>query len=142
LFTAATETVANLANTNLQAKVSSHAHRLDAISESPINLEIPSPVHVSGPAHLPLPAPVTQLHTHTHPVKVTDVYIDDFIGMVQGSSNHWRHVKQILLHSLDEVLRRLDPSHNPYRQDPTLIRKMLKGDATWATRKKSRLATL
>jgi hypothetical protein len=93
LFLTSTETVADLANTNLQAKVISQAHCLDAVSESSIKLEIPSPVNVSGPSHSPLPAPATQLHTRPHPVKGWDVYVDDFIGMVQGSSNYWRHVK-------------------------------------------------
>jgi hypothetical protein len=63
LFTATTETVADLTNAKLQAKVSSQAHCLDAVSESPIKLEIPSLVSRSGPAPLSLPAPATRLHT-------------------------------------------------------------------------------
>jgi hypothetical protein len=135
LFKAAMETVADLANTKLQAKVSSQAHRLYAVSESPIKLKIPSPINMYGPAPLPLPVPVTRFYTRPHPVKSWDVYVDDFIGMVQGSSNHRRHAKQVLLHSLNKVLHCLDPSDNPHRQEPVSIKKMLKGDATWATRK-------
>jgi hypothetical protein len=40
-----------------------------------------------------------------------------------------------LLSSLDEVLRRVDGQDNVHRQEPVSVKKMLKGDATWATRK-------
>jgi hypothetical protein len=33
------------------------------------------------------------------------------------------------------VLRKLDDLDNVHRQEPASIKKMLKGDATWATRK-------
>jgi hypothetical protein len=88
LFTAATETVADLANTKLQAKVSSQDHRLDAVSESPIKLEIPSRVNVSEPAPLPLSGTEILMQTRPLPFKAWDVYVDDFIGMVQGSFSH------------------------------------------------------
>jgi hypothetical protein len=32
------------------------------------------------------------------------IYVDDFIGLVQGNQYHRQHVKSILLASLDEVL--------------------------------------
>jgi hypothetical protein len=69
LFTAAMETVADLANTKLQAKVSRQAHHLDAVSESPIELEIPLPVNLYGPAPLHLPSTVIPMHTCSRPVK-------------------------------------------------------------------------
>jgi hypothetical protein len=60
--------------------------------------------------------------------------MDDFVGMVQGSSGHRANVKRILLTSMDEVLRRLDDQDNVHRQEPASIKNMLKGHATWATR--------
>jgi hypothetical protein len=39
-----------------------------------------------------------------------------------------------LLASLDEVLQQLDDQDNVHRQEPASVKKMLKGDATWATR--------
>jgi hypothetical protein len=63
------------------------------------------------------------------------VYVDYFIGMVQGNRHHWQHVKRFLLHALDSVFRKLDTTDGPHRQEPASIKKMLKGDATWATRK-------
>jgi hypothetical protein len=68
-------------------------------------------------------------------VKAWDVYVDDFIGMVQGGSAHRRHVKRTLLHALDTVFRKLEPGDDPHRQEPASLKKMRKGDATWATRK-------
>jgi hypothetical protein len=61
--------------------------------------------------------------------------VDDFIGMVQGNPGHHQHVKRILLTSLDEVLRKLENQDNAHRQEPASVKKILKGDATWATRK-------
>jgi hypothetical protein len=63
------------------------------------------------------------------------VYVDDFIGMVQGNRVHRQHVKRVLLHALDSVFRKLETTDNPHRQEPASIKKMLKGDATWSTRK-------
>jgi hypothetical protein len=86
LFTAATETVADLVNAKLRAKASIQAHHLDEISESPIILESPAPAPIAGSASLPLRACSHYLLTsQPRPVKARDVYVDDFIGMVQGS---------------------------------------------------------
>jgi hypothetical protein len=63
------------------------------------------------------------------------VYVDDFIGMVQGNHKHRQHVKRILLRALDSVFRKLDKQDGPHRQEPASIKKTRKGDATWATRK-------
>jgi hypothetical protein len=55
--------------------------------------------------------------------------------MVQGNRAHRKHVKRVLLHVLDSVFRKLETTDNPHRQEPESIKKMLKGDATWSTRK-------
>jgi hypothetical protein len=136
LFTAATETVADLANTKLTDMKPSAPHRLDLLSETPIRFDPPPMVSAQGPASLPLPPTGRRRwQAKPRPVKSWDVYVDDFIGMVQGNRNHRTHVKRILLSSLDEVMRRLDDADDVHRQEPALVKKMLKGDATWATRK-------
>jgi hypothetical protein len=138
LFTAATETVADLANTKLKDMDPSAPHRLDLLSETPIRLDHPLPVSAQGPASLPLPLPPTDRRhwqAKPRPVKSWEVYVDDFIGMVQGNRKHRTHVKRILLSSLDEVMRRLDDADKVHRQEPASVKKMLKGDATWATMK-------
>jgi hypothetical protein len=53
LFTAATETVADLANTKLTDMKPSVPHRLDLLSKKPIRFEPPPPVSAQGPAPPP-----------------------------------------------------------------------------------------
>ena len=36
---------------------------------------------------------------------------------------------------MDKVFRPLDPDNNPHRQEPALVKKLLKGDGTWDTQK-------
>lgn len=61
--------------------------------------------------------------------------MDDFVGLAQG--NRWQRlqVKRALFHLLDLVFRELNPDDNSHRQEPASIKKLLKGDGTWATRK-------
>jgi hypothetical protein len=114
-------------------------HRLDHVSETAARppggpvVEDPS----SCPTQRPLPVPTHQRNPRGRPIPVKqwDVYVDDFIGLVQGGPHHRQHVKRALLATLDTMFRRLSPSDGPFRQEPAYIKKMKKGDATWATRK-------
>jgi hypothetical protein len=63
------------------------------------------------------------------------VYVDDFIGMVQGGWRHRRHVKRVLLHTLNRVFRPLNTGDSEHRQEPASVKKLRKGDATWSTQK-------
>jgi hypothetical protein len=135
LFTAATETVTDLANNKLQSRQASMPHRLDVLSETPIVPEPHPLVSTAGPKTLAPPSGTRFHSSKPVPVKSWDVYVDDFVGMVQGNYKQRQHVKRSLLSSLDEVLRRVDGQDNVHRQEPASVKKMLKGDATWATRK-------
>jgi hypothetical protein len=64
-----------------------------------------------------------------------DVYLDYFIGLAQGNATRRKRVKRALLHSLDRVFRGLNDTDGPHRQEPASVKKLLKGDATWATRR-------
>jgi hypothetical protein len=56
-------------------------------------------------------------HVHVHrPVVQWDVYVDDFIGMVQGCAAIMRRVKHALLHSFDKVFRGLSRTDGPFQQ--------------------------
>jgi hypothetical protein len=55
--------------------------------------------------------------------------------MVQGGTSRRQRVKRALLHSLHKVFCGLSSSDGRYRQEPASIKNLLKGDATWATRK-------
>jgi hypothetical protein len=140
IFTAATETVADLANQHLQQRLPTEPHRLDHVSETAASppggpaIETPSSCQTQRP--LPVPPHQRNPRGRPIPVKQWDVYVDDFIGLVQGGPHHHQHVKRALLATLlDTVFWRLSPSDGPFRQEPASIKKMLKGDATWATRK-------
>ena len=62
-----------------------------------------------------------------------DVYVDDFVGLVQGNVWRRRWAKRALFHQLDLVYRGLDEHDNRHRQEPASVKKMRKGDATWDT---------
>jgi hypothetical protein len=135
LFMAATETVADLDNNKLQSRQASIPHRLYVLSETPI---VPKPhplVSMASPETLALPYGTRFHSSKPVPVKSWDLYVDDFVGMVQGNYKQRQHVKRSLLSSLDEVLSRVDGQDNVHRQEPASVKKMLKGDATRATRK-------
>jgi hypothetical protein len=135
LFTAATETVADLVNHQLRYRLSCGPHRLDSIAETPPPVPPKVPHVTAGQAPTQIPPQPTPTGRLSPPVKSWEVYVDDFIGMVQGNRQHRQHVKRVLLHALDSVFRKLDTTDGPHRQEPALIKKMMKGDATWATRK-------
>ena len=137
-FCACTETVADLANASLASadkrrRLERSRHRLDVPAETPI----PS----GDDADTVPPVPVVTAPRRFHrdfskrPLHHWDVYVDDFLGLVQG--NPWRRqmVKRALLHFLDKNFRPVDPSDSSFRQEPASIKKLLKGDGTWSTRK-------
>ena len=57
------------------------------------------------------------------------------MGLVQGNKYRRCRIKRALLHAMDKVFRPLDPDDNPHRQEPASIKKLLKGDGAWDTRK-------
>jgi hypothetical protein len=136
-FTAATETITDLANAALANDTKFPPHRLDSISESDpdsvVDYQDPPPC----PSNTPLAAtevPGDRVHAYAQkPVAAHDVYVDDFLSVVQGGKRRRLHVKRSLLHALDSVFRGLDPADSPHRQEPTSVKKFLKGDGTWAT---------
>jgi hypothetical protein len=125
--------VDDLANQALEALAPAGPHRLDIFSESLAAVPEFAP---SSPSDLPtLPLPSTPPRGRPQPpVKSWDVYVDDFIGMVQGTWQYRRHVKRVLLHTLDKIFRHLDLKDNKHRQEPASVKKMQKGDATWTSR--------
>ena len=135
-FCACTETVADLANIGLSDPAERKAarvepHRLDEISET-LCEEVEAKVNhqaVSTPPLRPATAPDRK------PLAYWDIYVDDYLGAVQGNRWKRREVKRILLRALDQVFRPLDPNENPKRQEPASIKKMKKGDARWTTKK-------
>ena len=65
-----------------------------------------------------------------------DIFVDDFLGITQGTKSRWEEVKCAMLHSLEDVMRPLLPTNLPTRKEPASMKKTKKGDSTWATQKK------
>ena len=129
-FCAVTETVADLANTALRDKNQRlrTSHRLEQVSESTVT-GLDSPI--SG--HLDI--------NHNRVVKskgalvYIDIFVDNFLGIIQGNKDRREEVKRDILHSLDNVLRPISPTDLPTCQDPASLKKMKQGNSTWATKK-------
>jgi hypothetical protein len=134
-FTTATETVADLANIRIRNNWKAPAHRLEAQANVPPQV----PVVGSGQRNTPTATdqPITiPVRRHKHkPLANVDVFVDDFIGMCQGPTPRQNQVRRIILQSLDEVFRPLEPSDNPFRKEPASEKKLAQGDGFWETRK-------
>jgi hypothetical protein len=126
-FTSATETIADLANKAVKVCSPQLPHRLETAAETLIPIAA-----TRNSAAAPTRRRNDELQ---HPLQQWDVYLDDFIGVVQGNLKRRQRVKRAFLHSLDKVFRKVDKLDNPHRQEPASLKKLLKGDATWSTRK-------
>jgi hypothetical protein len=61
--------------------------------------------------------------------------MDDNLGLVQGGATHRSAVRRVLLHSIDQIFRPPDANGPPRRKGPSSLKKLLKEDAYWETRK-------
>jgi hypothetical protein len=66
-------------------------------------------------------------------VRSTDVFVDDFIQAGQGDVQQLTDLRRQLLHCVDEVLARPLPDES--RNEAVSLKKLLKGDGSWGTRK-------
>jgi hypothetical protein len=123
LFTSATETVADLANQHMVYNVPCAPHLLDFLSKAPPATSRSASSPTCGPIPRPLPKAVMAMGWHRPAVKSWDVYVDNVIRMVQGLPTHRRHVKLILLHTLDTVFCILESGDDSYRQEPASLQK-------------------
>jgi hypothetical protein len=64
------------------------------------------------------------------PVGYIDVYIDDFIGLIQGPKNRCQEVCWSLLNTIDNVLDAPLP-HKQHYKEPASVKKLLQGDGSW-----------
>ena len=122
LFCAATETIADLVN--------------DATYD-PSSAARKNPQE--GPAETGSAYSRTSAYTspgyRRPPVQSTDVYMDDFIQVMQGSRRRLQAYRRRLFNAIHDVFRPLSETDRPGRKDPISLKKLLKGDAAWSTRK-------
>ena len=136
-FCAATETVTDVANHRARNNWKPPAHRLDEAADSTPADEQPVPVGSSTQAttSTALPDTIPNRAFKQRLLSRFDVFVDDFIGMGQGTKQRLTNLRRILLHTLDEVFRPLSPDDSPSRKEPASVKKLLQGDACWGTRK-------
>ena len=132
-FTVLTETACDIANATLSRMGTgprAREHRLEKIAATP--------PPDSDVAHFPTSPqrPITTAsRSGRRPVAAVDVYVDDFLLMAQTRA-HQRKVMRTTLEAIDAVFRPLMPTDPPNRKEPASVKKMLKGDAFWATHKR------
>jgi hypothetical protein len=133
-FCAATETITDLTNQRLKTPWTPPAHRLEPQAETP---PLPEPVVPCNQVPTSAEQPRRRPHrSHKRrSLATTDVFVDDVVAMGQGNTPTLRHIRRVLLHTLDEVFRPLEAGDNPFRNEPTSVKKLLKGDGYWETRK-------
>ena len=68
------------------------------------------------------------------PLAYVDVFVDDFMQLVQGSRRRRKVARRILMHTIDELIEGTSPDH-PMRKEPLSVSKLQKGDGSWTTRK-------
>ncbi len=113
-FCATTETVTNVANQRAMQNWHLPPHRLATQAASEPDLQLAGVL--TDRTLLPatqLPPPQPAASRNSRPVGRFDDFIDDFIGLAQGSPQRLKRLRNILLHSLDEVLRPLEATDGP-----------------------------
>jgi hypothetical protein len=110
IFTSATETIADLANESVKVCSLQLPRRLEAVTEAPIPIAV-----TRRPAAVPTQRRNDELR---HPLQQWDVYVDDFIGVVQVNLKRRQSVTCALLHSLDKVFGELTSWINRTAKNP------------------------
>ena len=147
-FCVVTETACDLANMYLKRRAVQPPHRLEQIANTPpstatsvlpppLPTTVGLPTNYKRPHKISVPQPLaTLLPRHRRkPLSYWDVYVDDFLGQVQGGTHRQKQALRTLLHSFDRCFRPLEDSDPASRREPASIKKMKKGDAYWQTRK-------
>ena len=138
-FCTATETVADIANRQLRHFVHRrkhyHAfvpkHKYDALAET-VKVEQASPL----PSSILPPIPRDpHIKRKQWIMAFVDVYMDDFVQLVQGNHKDRSTARSILFHSLDKVFRPLDDNDPIFRREPLSLKKLKQGDCSWSTKK-------
>jgi hypothetical protein len=136
-FCAATETVTDVANQRALNNWKPPPHRLDETADSAPDDEqsLESSTSSRAATATDLPDTIPNRDFKKRLLSRFDVFVDDFIGMGQGTRKQLTNLRRILLHTLDEVFRPLESGDSPSRKEPASVKKLLQGDACWTTRK-------
>jgi hypothetical protein len=130
---AISETIADITNERLsRGPLAAMPHHLDTLADTP-----PEPVQ-RRPSKPPLaiePPEIRSCGPFQLPLNYVDVFMDDFILVTQLQKPDRLAARRTLFTCIDQVLRPLHPSDNPFRKEPNSIKKLAQGDACWSTQK-------
>ncbi len=139
-FCALTETIADRANRRVADGTTAVPHKLDehcepmddSIQEDIAALHrLPPPPGLHEALELlpslPEPPDDTYCGVIHEPLEYADVFVDDFIGLVQGAPPRRNNLRRHLFHAVDEVLDE--------GREAVSLKKLLKGDGSWGTHK-------
>ena len=84
----------------------------------------------------PLPQPRDQppLHILLRPLAHVNIFIDNFIGLAQGSKQWCQNVQQCILHAVNQVFSKRTPTTLQWKEAVSQ-RKLEKGDGGWSRQK-------
>ena len=119
-FCAATETIADIANATVQANSPQAPHHLDTLAEvQDQRTQMP---------HSPCAQrnPLLSRNTPRRAAAI-DVFVDDFIALVQGCPTQRARVRRALFHSIDLVFRPRRRPRRRHKTTPHLPQKTKKG---------------
>ena len=100
LFCVVTKTLTDLANAVLRAKIPTRPHKLDDRAEAIVL--VPVPPHNKETPQLCWNPYLGRLNAQL--LVYVDVFVDDFLGLVQRPRHQRCHVRRTLFHALDKVL--------------------------------------
>jgi hypothetical protein len=121
-FCVGTETAADLAN----------METLPFDTTSPHRLEIQAEQGDRNTTDNVFAWPETSPNQPTLPTQHFDVYVDDFIGVAQGTPEQLNNTRRKLFHCIDQVFRPVSAEDPDTRQEPISTKKLAKGDARWS----------
>ena len=153
-FCTMSETVCDLTNARFKAKLPTPNHRLESLCSAQDDLSpsweprardeedhtanlalaaVPGVINWDPPDMDPNERAPPSNRPHKGPLGHTDVFVDDFIQVGQGGTKRLRALRNHLLAAVDDVLAQPTPGEN--RTEALSIKKILKGDSSWSTRK-------
>ena len=126
VFCAATESITDVVNHETKRNWHPPPHRQDDVADTPTETSRP-PSTMGRPPRI--------RHRSKGPLGSTDVYVDDFIQLVQGGRRRRQRLRRILFHCIDMVFRPPDELDDKWKKDPISLKKLLKGDGALETTK-------
>ena len=132
-FCAATETVADMTNADICKNISHPPHHLDTLAKSMDYAAKPknsASTETSLLQDIPERSPVLHRPSPKRAAYV-DIFVNDFIALVQGCPAQLSRVRRALFHNIELVFRPLDLEDSPHRKQPISINKLKKGDCSW-----------